>query len=133
MTRYSLCLFSACLLLLNACSNTPADIEVKTDIDDPNVEVVRSIEVTGENQCQLRVQKGRKDPEIYVAKRCTLKRSGDFVSSISLAFEAPCSEYRFNNLISDKFFFDTKSISAPNKACAIETFNDSYGWSLVQK
>jgi hypothetical protein len=132
MTRYTVCLFSACLLLLNACSNTPADIEVKTDTDDPDVDVVRSIEVTGGNQCQLRIQKGRKDPELYVAKRCTLTRSGDFVSSVSLAFEAPCTEYRFNNLIGDKFFFDSKAITAPNKACAIESFNDSYGWSLVQ-
>lgn len=121
-------------LLLNACSNAPADIEVKTNTStDSDADIVRTIEVSNGNQCVLRVQKGRKDPELYSAKSCSLQRSGDFISSLTLRFDAPCGEYRFNNLIGDKYFFDSKAIATPNKACAIESFSASHGWSLEQK
>ncbi len=134
MNCHKLSLTAVLLLLISACTNVPADIEVKTNADsDPDADVVRTIEVTSDTQCQLRIQKGRKDPELYSAKSCTLKRSGDFVTSISLSFDAPCKQYTFNNLIGDKFFFDAKAISTPNKACTIESFSASYGWSLEQK
>jgi hypothetical protein len=134
MNCRKLSLTATLLLLITACTNAPADIEVKTNADsDTDADVVRTIEVTGETQCQLRIQKGRKDPEVYAAKTCRLKRSGDFVTSLSLGFDAPCKQYSFNNLIGDKFFFDAKAVTTPNKACAIESFSASHGWALVQK
>jgi Tfp pilus assembly protein PilW len=134
MNCRTLSLYAALLLLVSACSNAPADIEVKTNADsDSDADVVRTIEVTDGTQCQLSIQKGRKDPEVFIAKTCSLKRSGDFVTSLSMGFDAPCKQYSFNNLIGDKFFFDAKAVTSPNAKCAIESFSASHGWALVQK
>jgi len=117
-------------LALSACSNSPAEKSLAVEADDPNVEVVRTIVVTGSGQCQLKVQKGREDPELFTPKSCILAGSGDTVSAVTVNFAAPCKQYQFKNLIGELYFLDEKAIGTRNAACPVETFNASYGWSL---
>ncbi|HWR95127.1 MAG TPA: hypothetical protein VN248_00150 [Arenimonas sp.] len=100
-------------------------------MDDPAVEVKRAIVVTGSGQCQLKVQKGRDDPELFTPKTCALtKDSADMVTAVTVSFDAPCKQYQFKNLIGELYFLDEKSIGKRNDACPVESFNASYGWSL---
>ena len=118
-------------ILLAACSNSQPAARPATAADDPDVEVMRAIVVTGGGQCQLKVQKGRDDPELFTPKSCALtKDSTDNVTAVMVSFEAPCKQYRFKNLIGELYFLDEKSIGTRNAACRVESFNASYGWSL---
>ena len=118
-------------ILLAACSNSqPAARPAVAAPDDPNIEVKRTIVVTGDGQCQLKTQKGREDPELLTPVTCTLTSSGDAVTAVTVSFPAPCKQYQFKNLIGDLYFLDEKAIGARNAACRVESFNASYGWSL---
>lgn len=119
-------------ILLAACSNSqPAARPVVAAPDDPNIEVKRTIVVTGNGQCQLKMQKGRDDPELFTPKSCALtKDATDIVTAVTVSFDAPCKQYQFKNLIGDLYFLDEKAIGTRNAACRVESFNASYGWSL---
>lgn len=121
-------------ILLAACSNSqPAARPAEAASEDPNIEVKRAIVVNGNGQCQLKVQKGRSDPELITPKSCALtKDSGNVVTAVTVSFEAPCKQYQFRNLIGELYFLDEKSIGTRNAACPVESFNASYGWSLEQ-
>jgi hypothetical protein len=132
MKLFGSSLFAMALgILLAACSNSqPAARPVAAAVDDPNIEVKRTIVVTGSGQCQLKVQKGRDDPELITPKSCTMTGSGDAVTAVTVSFPAPCKQYQFKNLIGDLYFLDEKAIGTRNAACRVESFNASYGWSL---
>jgi hypothetical protein len=117
-------------LALSACSNSPAEKSLVAEPDVPDIEVARTIVVTGDGQCQLKVQKGRDDAELFTPKSCILVGSGDAVSAVTLSFAAPCKQYQFKNLIGELYFLDEKAIGTRNAACPVETFNASYGWRL---
>ncbi len=117
-------------LALSACSNSPAEKSLAVEADDPNIEVARTIVVTGNGLCQLKVQKGRDDPELLTPVACTMTGSGDAVTAVTVSFPAPCKQYQFKNLIGDLYFLDEKAIGTRNAACRVESFNASYGWSL---
>ena len=57
-------------LALSACSNSPAEKPLAAEPDNPDIEVTRTIVVTGDGQCQLKVQKGREDAELFTPKSC---------------------------------------------------------------
>jgi hypothetical protein len=115
---------------LSACSNSPAEKSLAVEADDPNIEVVRTIVVTGNGLCQLKVQKGRDDPELLTPVTCTMTGSGDAITAVTVSFPAPCKQYQFKNLIGELYFLDEKAIGTRNAACRVEAFNASYGWSL---
>lgn len=122
-----------CSLLISACNSgpsEPAQAVLRVESDDPAIETVRTINVIDTNVCQLSVQKGRDDPEIYSPKTCTITRKDGFAVDITVGFDAPCRQYQFKNLIGDKYFLDEKSIGTRVAACAIDTFNTSYAWRL---
>ena len=99
--------------------------------DDPNIEVKRTIVMTGANQCQLKIQRGRDEPEQLTPKACDAVTSADgHVSEISVRFDAPCKSYPFKNIMGELYFLDEKSIASRNSACKVESFNASYGWTL---
>jgi hypothetical protein len=124
--------FMAMGILLAACSNSqPAARQATVAADDPDIEVKRTIVVTGDGQCQLKMQKGRDDPELFTPKSCALSKDAtDTVTAVTVSFDAPCKQYQFKNLIGDLYFLDEKAIGARNAACPVESFNASYGWSL---
>ena len=119
-------------ILLAGCSNNQPTAKPETAAaDDPAVEVKRAIVVTGNGQCQLKVQKGRDDPELISPKSCELTKGvSDIVTSVTLSFDAPCKKYQFKNLIGELYFLDDKALGTRNPACPVESFNASYGWSL---
>lgn len=120
--------------LLSACSGSAPEakpVAADTGADDPNIEIKRTIIVTGDSQCQLKVQKGRDEPELISPQSCKLTKSASGeISAITTVFAAPCREYAFNNLIGELFFLDDKALTARQPACKVESFNASYGWSL---
>lgn len=121
----------ATAVVLAACSNSQPAARPAAAADDPAVEVKRTIVVTGSGQCQLKVQKGRDDPELFTPKSCALtKDAAGIVTAVTTSFDAPCKQYQFKNLIGELYFLDEKSIGTRNAACPVESFNASYGWSL---
>mgnify|MGYP006342243451 FL=1 len=117
-------------LALSACSNSPAEKSLTAEPDNPDIEITRTIVMTGVSQVQLKVQKGREDAELFTPKSCILVGSGDAVSAVTVSFAAPCKQYQFKNLIGALYFLDEKAIGTRNAACPVESFNASYGWSL---
>jgi hypothetical protein len=119
-------------IVLAACSNSqPPAKPTAVEVDDPAIEVKRAIVVTGSGQCQLKVQKGRDDPELISPKSCELtKGASDIVTTVTVSFDAPCKKYQFKNLIGELYFLDDKALGTRNPACQVESFNASYGWSL---
>lgn len=121
---------SALAAVLTACSGGAPEAKVVVT-DDPNIEIKRTIIVTGENQCQLKVQKGRDQPELISPMSCTLTKSASGeISAVTTVFAPPCGAYAFNNLIGELFFLDDKALTTRKPACKVESFNASYGWSL---
>lgn len=121
---------AALTAVLSACSGSTPEAKVVVT-DDPNIEIKRTIIVTGDNQCQLKVQKGRDQPELISPLSCTLTKSASGeINAVTTAFAPPCSAYVFNNLIGELFFLDDKALTTRNPACEVESFNASYGWSL---
>ena len=119
-------------VLLSACSGSAPETKVVVE-DDPNIEIKRTIVITGDSQCQLRVQKGRDEPELISPQSCRLTKSGSGeISAVTTVFAAPCSSYTFNNLIGELFFLDDKALTTRKPACKVESFNASYGWALEQ-
>lgn len=119
-------------VLLSACSGSAPETKVVVE-DDPNIEIKRTIVITGDSQCQLRVQKGRDEPELITPQSCRLTKSGSGeISAVTTVFAAPCSSYTFNNLIGELFFLDDKALTTRKPACKVESFNASYGWALKQ-
>ena len=120
--------------LLSACSGSAPEAKVfaaDASTDDPNVEIKRTIIVTSDTQCQLKVQKGRDDPELISPQSCTLTKSDSGeISAVTTVFASPCRSYVFNNLIGELFFLDDKPLTTRQPACKVESFNASYGWSL---
>ena len=99
--------------------------------DDPNIEVKRTIVMTGTNQCQLKIERGRDEPELLTPKACNPVAAADGqVTEVSIVFDAPCKTYPFKNIIGELYFLDEKSIAGRNSACQVESFNASYGWAL---
>jgi hypothetical protein len=116
--------------LLSACSGSAPETKLAVT-DDPNVEIKRTIIVTGDSQCRLKVQKGRDEPELIVPQSCQLTKSGSGeISAVTTVFASPCGSYTFNNLIGELFFLDDKALTTRKPACKVESFNASYGWSL---
>ena len=102
--------------------------DLEADVDE-----VRSISIKSDSQCQLSVKRGRNDAELISPKSCALvKTSTGEISAIKILFSPPCKEYTLNNLIGELYFLDEKSIASKNKACRIETFKSSYGWSVIK-
>ena len=119
-------------VMLSACSGSAPETKVVVE-DDPNIEIKRTIVITGDSQCQLRVQKGRDEPELITPQSCRLTKSGSGeISAVTTVFAAPCSSYTFNNLIGELFFLDDKALTTRKPACKVESFNASYGWALEQ-
>ena len=115
---------------LAACSSSAPEAK-PVATDDPNVETKRTIVLAGDTRCRLEVQKGRASPEIIEPVSCRISKtaSGE-ISAVTAVFAAPCREYAFNNLIGELYFLDEKNLAGRNAACAVESFNASYGWSL---
>jgi hypothetical protein len=102
------------------------DLEV--DVDE-----IRTILIKSDSQCQLRVKRGKNDPELISPKSCLLvKTTSGEITSVKILFAPPCKEYTLNNLISNLYFLDEKSIASKNKACRVESFKSSYGWTISQ-
>jgi hypothetical protein len=121
---------AAVTALLSACSGSAPETKLAVT-DDPNVEIKRTIIVTGDSQCRLKVQKGRDEPELIVPQSCQLTKSGSGeISAVTTVFASPCGSYTFNNLIGELFFLDDKALTTRKPACKVESFNASYGWSL---
>ena len=120
-------------VLLSACSGSAPETKVVVE-DDPNIEIKRTIVITGDSQCQLSVQKGRGEPELIAPQSCRLTKSDSGeISAVTTVFAAPCSSYTFNNLIGELFFLDDKALTTRKPACKVESFNASYGWALEQR
>lgn len=131
--KYFLLLLSTCFAL-GACTKNQPPAEtvayavpaLATDVDE-----VRTILIKSDTQCQLSVKRGRDDPELISPKSCLLvKTAAGDISSIKVLFESPCKQYTFSNLIGELYFLDEKSIAGKNKACRVESFKSSYGWSI---
>jgi hypothetical protein len=121
---------AAVTALLSACSGSAPETKLAVT-DDPNVEIKRTIIVTGDSQCRLKVQKDRDEPELIVPQSCQLTKSGSGeISAVTTVFASPCGSYTFNNLIGELFFLDDKALTTRKAACKVESFNASYGWSL---
>ncbi len=120
--------------LLSACSGSAPEAKVfaaDASADDPNVEIKRTIIVTSDTQCQLKIQKGRDAPELINPQSCNLTKSDSGeISAVTTVFASPCRTYVFNNLIGEMFFLDDKPLTTRQPACKVESFNASYGWSL---
>ena len=100
--------------------------DLETDVDE-----IRSILIKSDTQCQLSVKRGRNDAELISPKSCALlKASTGEITAVKILFASPCKEYTLNNLIGELYFLDEKSIASKNKACRIETFKSSYGWTI---
>lgn len=128
-----LLVFAAVNTMLSGCSNSSPEAQASRPppVDDPNIEVKRTIVMTGAGQCQLKIQRGRDEPELLIPKACNPVTAADgHVTEVSLVFDAPCKTYPFKNIIGDLYFVDEKTIAGRNSACAVESFNPSYGWAL---
>ncbi|WP_297798940.1 hypothetical protein [Arenimonas sp. GDDSR-1] len=114
------------------CSSTPeAQASRPAPTDDPNIEVKRTIVMTGASQCQLKIQCGRDEPELLTPKACNPAKAADgHITEVSIVFDAPCKTYPFKNIQGELYFLDEKSIAGRNSACPVESFNTSYGWAL---
>lgn len=126
-------LSSVVFCTLAACSGGTVDAPAAVTIeqDEPGVEVVRTILVTGGTQCALSVRRGRDEPVVHSASSCELKTdAGGAVTAVTVAFAPPCRRYTFNNLIGERYFLDEKALGRRNPACPIESFNAGYGWAL---
>ena len=123
-------------LFMSACTKSQLPEEtvafVAPDLE-ADVNEVRNISIKSDSQCQLSVKRGRNDAELISPKSCALvKTSTGEISAIKILFSPPCKEYTLNNLIGELYFLDEKSIASKNKACRIETFKSSYGWSVIK-
>lgn len=128
-----LLIFATFTAALSGCSNSSPETQASRPppVDDPTVEVKRTIIMTGASQCQLKIQRGRDEPELLTPKACNPVTAADgHVTEVSLVFDAPCKTYPFKNIIGDLYFVDEKTIAGRNSACAVESFNASYGWAL---
>ena len=121
---------AALTAVLSACSGSAPEAKLVIS-DDPNIEIKRTIMVTGDSQCQLKVQKGRDQPELITPQSCKLTKSASGeISAVTTVFAAPCTTYVFNNLIGELYFLDDKALVTRKPACKVESFNASYGWAL---
>lgn len=121
-------------LVLNACTKAQLPEQtvafVAPDLE-ADVDEIRSILIKSDTQCQLSVKRGRNDAELISPKSCALlKASIGEITAVKILFASPCKEYTLNNLIGELYFLDEKSIASKNKACRIETFKSSYGWTI---
>lgn len=120
--------------ILSGCSNSSPEAQASRPpaVDDPTIEVKRTIIMAGANQCQLKIQRGRDEPELLTPKACNPVTAADgHVTEVSIVFDAPCKTYPFRNIIGDLYFVDEKTIAGRNSACPVESFNASYGWALA--
>ncbi len=127
-------MLSVTCLLITACTKAQLPEQtvafVAPDLE-ADVDEVRTILIKNDSQCQLSVKRGRNDAELISPKSCSLvKTSTGEITTVKIAFAAPCKEYTLNNLIGELYFLDEKSIASKNKACRIETFKSSYGWAI---
>ena len=133
MTRISSVILTALMtLIISGCNNSTAESTkdvVRIESDDPAIETVRIVNVLDTNTCQLTVKKGREDPEIFSPKTCTITRKDGFAVEIAVSFDAPCRQYRFKNLIGDKYFLDEKTLGtrvaeadSPQKVTELQSF-----------
>lgn len=122
---------------ITSCSNNQTEIldtTINTSSSSSSADEIRTILITSDTQCQLRIQKGRDDPELITPKSCSLDVSAaGNISAVKVQFDAPCKQYTFNNIIGEMYFIDDKSIASRNKSCRVESFNSSYGWSIERK
>jgi hypothetical protein len=121
-------------LFMSACTKSQLPEEtvafVAPDLE-ADVDEIRSILIKSDSQCQLSVKRGRNDPELISPKSCSfVKASTGEITAVKIAFAPPCKEYTLNNLIGELYFLDEKSIASKNKACRMESFKSSYGWTI---
>ncbi|MEY3359128.1 MAG: hypothetical protein RLZZ537_197 [Pseudomonadota bacterium] len=130
-----LCIGMLAAVAAGCSSSTPeAQASRPPPVDDPNIEVKRTIVMTGANQCQLKIQRGRDEPELLTPKACNPVTAADgHVTEVSIVFDAPCKTYPFKNIIGELYFVDEKSIASRNSPCPVESFNTSYGWTLAKQ
>ena len=138
MRIFKLMLLSSLILpAITSCTNNQAEIldtTINTTSTASTADEVRIILINSDTQCQLRIQKGRDDPELITPKSCSLEISAaGNISAVKVQFDAPCKQYTFNNIIGEMYFIDDKSIATHNKACRVESFNSSYGWAIERK
>lgn len=129
-------LFAGFSMFISGCTNSSPEAQASRPppVDDPNIEVKRTIVMTASNQCQLKIQRGRDEPELLTPAACEPVTAADgHVTEISIRFNAPCKTYPFRNIIGELYFVDEKSIASRNSACPVESFNTSYGWALQRQ
>ncbi len=131
--KYFLILLIACLAL-GGCTKSQLPTEtvafVAPDLE-ADVDEVRTILIKSDTQCQLSVKRGRNDPELISPKSCLfVKTASGEITAVKILFAPPCKEYMLNNLIGELYFLDEKSIAGKNKACRVESFKSSYGWTI---